>query len=66
VQPHHTGAGFRTSEKMQCSKPSLSGDLHRCSGTHVEQLDYLDGARAVCHPLPFMPSRALKANPVRT
>jgi hypothetical protein len=53
-------------KKMQCSEPSLSVDLHHRSGTHVEQLDYLDGARVICHPLPFVPSRALNANPVRT
>jgi hypothetical protein len=39
VQPHRTSVGFRTNEKKQCSKPSLSVDLHRRSGTYMEQLD---------------------------
>jgi hypothetical protein len=47
VQPDRIDAGFRTSEKMQRSKPSLSVDCTSRSGTYVEQLDYLDGARAV-------------------
>jgi hypothetical protein len=32
VQPDRIGAGFRTTEKMQCSKPSLSLDLHQALG----------------------------------
>jgi hypothetical protein len=50
VQPDRIGARFRTSEKnavQQAFTPSLSVDLHQRLGTYVEQLDYLDGARAV-------------------
>jgi len=57
VQPDRIDAGFRRSKKSKCSKPSLSVDLRRLpdlvsictsrSGTYVEQLDYLVGARLV-------------------
>jgi hypothetical protein len=32
VQPDRIDAGFRTSEKKQCSKPSLNVDLHQPLG----------------------------------
>jgi len=46
VQPDRIGAWFRTSEKKAASL-HLVPIFTRRSGTYVEQLDYLAGARAV-------------------
>jgi hypothetical protein len=54
-------------ERKKCSgsKPSLSVDLHHRSGTYVEQLDYLDGARAVCHPFAVYAEPRAQGQPFR-
>jgi len=46
VQPDPIGAWFRTSEK-KAARLHLVSIFTRRSGTYVEQLDYLAGARAV-------------------
>ena len=64
VQPDRIGAGFRTTEKMQCSKPSLSLDLHQALGNL--RGDFTGWKREmVFRALLFMLSRGRKAHPVR-
>jgi hypothetical protein len=66
VQPDRLGPGFRTRKK--CSAASLHW-VSIC--TTARELTWNNwiiwmAPELICHPLPFVPSRALKANPVRT
>jgi hypothetical protein len=59
--PIASAPGSARPKKMQCSKPSLSLDLHQASGTYMEQLDFTGWKREmVFRALLFMLSRGAK------